>query len=227
MALSHSPQIVRDGLVLYLDAANIKSYPGSGTVFYDLVKGITNTYPISNGPVFSNENKGIFTFDGINDNVVTRDLFTGQSINYFTVSFWAKFSQNGWVISPNSEGIDHYVSYILSTERIRIVVIPAQDSGSSSLYSTIGSVPPNTWVNITFSINNLDLKVYINGIINNNITAPLDYDAVWAGVWRWFSRSNGQFPTSGSLGNILIYNEILTSSQIKQNFNALRGRYGI
>jgi hypothetical protein len=65
MGLGHSPSIVRDGLVLYLDAANPKSYPGSGTTWFDL-KGTSNS-TLSNGPTFVNSNKGYFSFDGVND----------------------------------------------------------------------------------------------------------------------------------------------------------------
>src|SRR3989304_4992927 len=66
--LGGGPNIARDGLVLNFDAANIKSYPGSGTLFSDLSLSGYDAL-IANSPIFSNENNGIFTFDGIDDKI--------------------------------------------------------------------------------------------------------------------------------------------------------------
>jgi len=227
MALSHSPQIVRDNLIFYIDAANPKSYSGTGTNINDLLN--QNSFStITNGPTFSTNNKGYFSFDGINDYLSIPPLFTGEPINYFTVSFWARFgTQGGWVINPNSGGVDHYCSYDTTFQRFRIFVIPAANSGAYAQSTPTNSVLPNIWYNITFSINNLDIKIHINGELSSSGTATAGYDEVWAGGWRWFARQTLQFPVIGDLGNILIYNEILTDIQIQQNFNALRGRYSI
>ena len=68
MAFFHSPNIVTNGLVLALDAANPKSYPGSGTTIYDL-SGNGNHGTLNNGVGFSTNYKGILTFDGVDDYV--------------------------------------------------------------------------------------------------------------------------------------------------------------
>jgi hypothetical protein len=66
MALSHSPSIVTDGLVLCLDAGNPKSYPGSGTTWTDL-SGNGNNGTLVNGVGYSGDNLGSLSFDGVND----------------------------------------------------------------------------------------------------------------------------------------------------------------
>lgn len=66
MALAHNPKIVTDGLVLCLDAANPKSYPGSGTVWSDL-SGNGNNGTLVNGVGYNSNNGGYLTFDGSND----------------------------------------------------------------------------------------------------------------------------------------------------------------
>ena len=68
MSLSRGPKIVTNGLVLYLDAANKKSYPGSGTTWTDL-SGNNNTGTLTNGPTFDSNNGGSIVFDGTNDYV--------------------------------------------------------------------------------------------------------------------------------------------------------------
>ncbi len=66
MSVYGGPDIVTNGLVLHLDAANSKSYLGSGTTWNDL-SGNGNNATLTNGPSFSNSNRGSIVFDGTND----------------------------------------------------------------------------------------------------------------------------------------------------------------
>ena len=66
MGLSHSPSIITQNLVLCLDAANSKSYPGSGTTWYNLIPGGVNG-TLTNGPTYSSANGGVIALDGVND----------------------------------------------------------------------------------------------------------------------------------------------------------------
>ena len=68
MSLSHSPKIVTNGLVLCLDAADQKSYPGTGTTWFDR-SGNGNNGTLIGGVGYNSTNAGIIVFDGINDNV--------------------------------------------------------------------------------------------------------------------------------------------------------------
>ena len=93
MAFNYSPNIITDGLVLYLDAANTKSYPGSGTTWRDLSKSQLNG-TLTNGPTFNSANGGSIVFDGTNDyvdNIGDLSSFSFiQNTNIFSVSFWFK-----------------------------------------------------------------------------------------------------------------------------------------
>ena len=73
MAFSFSPRIVTDGLVLYLDAANQRSYPGSGTTWSDISRG-GNNGTLVNGPTFDPGNGGSIVFDGVDDYVSIPDI---------------------------------------------------------------------------------------------------------------------------------------------------------
>ena len=64
MPLIFLPRIVTDGLVLAIDAANTKSYPGSGTTWYDISRNNSNG-SLVNGSTFSSENLGTVTFNGV------------------------------------------------------------------------------------------------------------------------------------------------------------------
>lgn len=103
MALNHSPKIVTNGLVLYLDAANQKSYPGSGTTWTDL-SGNGNTGTLTNGPTFSANNNGGIVFDGANDYVSISNSsslnITGRNITIEVI-----FKSNDLASSQHADGL--------------------------------------------------------------------------------------------------------------------------
>ena len=91
MATDYNPSIVTDGLVLCVDAANTKSYPGSGTTWTDISsKGNNGT--LTNGPTFSSGNGGAIVFDGTNDYVDFGSQVANLSTS--TISFWIKLQNN-------------------------------------------------------------------------------------------------------------------------------------
>jgi hypothetical protein len=85
MALAHSPSIVTSGLVLCLDAANPKSYPGSGTTWTDL-SGNGNNGTLVNGPTYSSVNGGSIVFDGSNDYIST--AYSIGTVSQQSISCW-------------------------------------------------------------------------------------------------------------------------------------------
>jgi hypothetical protein len=89
MGFNYSPKIVTDGLVLYLDAANSKSYPGSGTTWGDLSRS-QNNGALVNGPTFSSANNGILTFNGSNQSANMSAAAGTFGTGDFTISFWWK-----------------------------------------------------------------------------------------------------------------------------------------
>ena len=90
MGLSHSPKIVTNGLVMCLDAGNTKSYPGSGTTWFNLCGSVNGT--LVNGPTFSSVNGGVIVLDGVNDYINT---LSNSQYNYTTITI------SGWIKIPN------------------------------------------------------------------------------------------------------------------------------
>ena len=89
MGTGYNPRIITDGLVLCLDAANTRSYPGTGATWTDL-KG-SNNGTLTNGPTFSNDNGGGIVFDGTDDDVDFSTSFLDVSANQgVTISAWIK-----------------------------------------------------------------------------------------------------------------------------------------
>jgi hypothetical protein len=94
MAFIHSPKIVTDGLVLALDAGNVKSYASGSTTWLDKSGG-GNNGTLINGPTFSSANGGSVVFDGTNDNALLPiNFFSYPSLTTFSISLWFKSSQS-------------------------------------------------------------------------------------------------------------------------------------
>ena len=92
MSFSYSPKVVTDGLVLYLDAANPKSYVSGSTAWNDVSRG-GNNGTLTNGPTFNSANGGSIVFDGVNDYVALGNISSLiLANNQFTISYWLRMT---------------------------------------------------------------------------------------------------------------------------------------
>jgi hypothetical protein len=223
MALSHSPQIVRDGLVLYLDAANIKSYPGTGTTVFDIKSEINGT--LISGVSFNPSNKGYFSFDGLDDyinlgdNTLLNNTLNGST--NWTICYWCNPLTDGRILDRGNVGQDPTGSLELNARSI----FRNNTSGSSSILST--NIINTGWNYVCLTRNSsLLISWYLNGIFSNSTQATEFFGG--SGIWKIGRRAaNLSSIYSGDVSIISIYNKVLTGDEIKENFNALRGRYNI
>ena len=231
MAYRNGPKITTDGLVLCLDAAISKSYPGSGTTWYDLSTS-KNNGTLTNGPTFTNSNNGILNFDGVNDYVIfTRpsSIITGGSIS---VSIWAKWITTGTTTSTIQALIDNNHS----NSPLQGFVL--QDRPDLSKKLTFSSSPNQTGVASTFQVGDgiwrhivgtndtSTSKLYIDGVLNNSLSQSglaTVQPNISIGYWQMGS---GRY-LNGKVAHVSIYSRALTSLEIQQNYNATRGRFGV
>lgn len=238
MSVFAGPEIVNDGLILCLDAANRKSYPGTGTTWTDL-SGNGNSGTLTNGPTFDSGNGGSLVFDGVDDyiSVPRTNLLTG-TITQITVLHWVRLAQlnKTWNLissiwndngSTNNKFMFHFG---IQNPKLNLYV-----SSSGQNFSLVAqeetSFPVNTWNMVGFTIN-CGINV-VNIYRNFSVVASGSYNfASIPNVTQNFiiankvnTLSNGTF--NGNIVNSLIYNRALTAAEIQQNFNALRGRFGI
>jgi hypothetical protein len=228
MALAHSPRIITDGLVLCLDAGNTKSYPGSGTTWTDL-SGNGYTATISGTSVWNNTYGGQFDFGDVAQTTqyITLPHQAAQSTGTsYTMEFWMKpvsssakyfcsmataADNNYFLLQQNSTSLQRYtgtggISY--SNNEILQFCVVRNGSDTGTFYKNGGSATSAT--NITV----------INGVANNGWNLNQEQDTV-----------GGSFDANqnyrGAFMIVKLYNKALTASEIQQNFNALRGRFGI
>ena len=224
MSFVHSPKIVTDGLVLALDAGNTKSYPGSGTTWFDK-SGNARNGTLINGPTFAT---GSIVFDGVNDYM--QGSFTALST--YTVSVW--FRRNGVQsdVYPVLIAFDAYQPgfYLEFNNNDTVSYYQAGLSFPNGVltFFPLSDIALNTWVNVTFTKSGTTISSYLNGTFKSSIT-----DNTTTGTTYVLNADRGNStpaPTTqwgGNIANTQIYNRALSAAEVQQNFNALRGRFGI
>jgi hypothetical protein len=226
MGITYNTSIVRNGLVLHLDAANKKSYPGTGTVWKDL-SGLGNHGTLVNGVGFNSSNKGFLTFNGSN-HCIELNQYPQIYNNSVTMSGWFYFDIantrdvlfSNYTATPNV-GFERHTS-----DRLRLF----WNSGANDVFSDNNIAPANEWLYICI-IRNKDVsqfQFYVNGILRSNPSVTsADLPSV-NGPFRIGRDIRTDFTAlGGNCSNVQLYNRALSQSEVQQNFNALRGRYGI
>lgn len=232
--INYFGNIVSNGLIMDLDAAKFDSYPKTGTRWYDITWS-TSGGTLINGPVFNSSNGGFFSFDGVDDYVTlgSQSFIT----NDFTINLWYNLntnidkehflfsigysSSNSFLITSNSQlGSGQFIqSYYVNT-------------GGLATGRTINSTTiTNTQiVNLTYTRNNGLNVIYINGVQQTSRTfteslflgSSLQYILGYA-----IPRNKTTAYLQGNIYINQIYNRALTQTEITQNYNALKGRYGL
>jgi hypothetical protein len=220
-------QLVTDGLVLALDAANTVSYPGSGTTWTDL-SGLGNNGTLTNGPTYSSSNGGSIIFDGSND-YVTTSLVTSLS-NNVTISSWFKTfnaSQAGQMVihngsDANGNGYGFAVNNEGTTSGEILLLYGAIAWINTGFFATSNVIYNATMVIESDNSN----KLYINGnLVHSGISRTINTPTNHTEIGR--NDYPGARYFNGNIAQASIYNRALTATEITQNFNALKSRFGL
>jgi hypothetical protein len=216
---------VTNGLVLYLDAGNLDSYPGTGTTWYTLAG--SNNGTLNNGVGFNQTNGGVLIFDGVDDYATSGNFFTYQA---FTIDLWIKpaSSQTTYadIIDNNHRGDQNWVCQqnISNLNQYSFVVF-----GSAGQVSETGNftLTSNTWVNLTFTYDGDKVRGYNNGTLfatGASLGTTINYVSQTFNIGRW---DNGGRNWNGQYSVVQSYNRVLSSTEITQNYNFFKGRFGL
>ena len=241
MGLNHGTNIVKDGLVFYQDPANPRSYPRSGTEVHNL--GTTGSMATSslegNGTTFVNENAGIFDLDG-SDDYITTPTYIPSSKNA-TWGIWARTDISMvafkwlWGTSTSSGGSEWSISAYdfgstgQGTIRGRVRTL-ANSPHYTSVHTT--SAPSiGEWFYITFTWDGSTMKIYYNGVEEDSESVSTYYDGgrliQTIGTYIYNAGSTKTYEWNGQIGPHHIYDRSLSAQEVKQNYNALKSRFGL
>ena len=226
MSIKYNLNIVTDGLVLCLDAANKKSYPGTGTTWTDRSGG-NNNVTLANGVGFGSNNGGVLTFDGVNDHATAGNFFNYQA---FTINLWVNpgstQAQYADILDNNHTGAQNWVLQQNSTNQNQynflVLGASAQNSATGNFNLTAG-----VWVNLTFTYDGTKVRGYNNGVLfatGGALGTTINYSNQSFNIGRW---GGGGRYWEGEYGSLHAYNVALTSAQILQNYNATKSRFGL
>jgi hypothetical protein len=208
---------VTNGLVLYWDAGNLDSYPGTGTTIYDL-SGNGNNGTLVNGVGYNQTNGGVLTFDGVDDYVISYNPNLSNTTS--TVMGAARYSGGTRGRMINSTDVNWLIGHWTnSTENYYALgwVSPVQYGANDTnwrIYAALGDQPGDSYssyVNNTLSY----------GPNSNGSSGP---DGISIGAQTYSGTS--EFST-GQFSFVLVYNRILTAAEMTQNYNYFKGRFGL
>jgi hypothetical protein len=231
MSVNGPSKIVKDGLTLSLDAGNIKSYISGSTSWYDLSKN-GNTGTLINGPTYNNANGGSIVFDGSNDYVSVAHQSLLNTPSGCTYEMWVFITGAGEILSRGTSDSganpDNPRVYIYSDGKI---YSDWSTTGQDKTFTTTNSCNFNAWNQLVFLYTPGGyMETYVNSIkfigtsTGGTLSNPLNNtaDPIIIGGVNWIPRY-----FSGRIGIVRMYNRVLSSSEILQNYNTTRRRFGL
>lgn len=209
MALEHHPRIVTNGLFLYYDFANYRSYSGSGITINNLISGYGGT--LVNGPTFNTSYLGYVSFDGSNDYA----QLTLPALTSWSFSFWI---YNHTIPSSEKQLLSTYTDptglSMLSTK---------YNIWNGSTNSSTSSVAQSTWTNVVFTNSSgVGSSIFINGALDSSFATS---NQIYSGDAQLLAINGTSRNTAAYLGNFLGYSRSLSLSEVLQNYNATKKRY--
>ena len=234
MGVDYNPSIVIDGLVGCWDVASPRSSPGEGTTWTDLSKN-GNNGTLTNGPITAEGiNKGIISFDGTDDEVVTVSNvdITGDADRTLCVWYY-----------HNSRNVLHLniIGYGSQGDGQIFDIMSRYDNGYDRVvghfygvnYDTLSSLPSRSttnyleWNYVCVTKEGTLVSVYSNGEFSNsvNLTLNTSNSPLRIGKGTWGNSTVNNY--SGMISSVHMYNRALTAAEIKQNYNATKGRFSV
>lgn len=237
------PDIVRDGLIMHLDAANPYSYVSGSETWFDLT-GNNNSGSLWNGPTFSGENGGSIVFDGTNDVVVIGQipwLLSTLGTNDVTINVWSKISTSDGAERFQFGIIPRAITFSLGYLGNKMYSVLLGNSGSLGYYFPVygtTTLPTDTWIMTTTVMDrSSDIKLYLNGAVEQT-SGSIDISSadgvyfdggtvnpvvIGGQVFRGIPLRTHQ----GNISLVQLYFRTLSAAEVKQNYDAIKGRYGL
>ena len=233
MAGNIAPKVVTDGLEIYLDAGNPKSYVSGSSTWYDLSGNNVNG-TLTNGPTFSSEANGCIVFDGVDD-IVTTSFNQIQTSNTFEI--WANRTESANTYNMMAGMYLPYFSFHTGVVSGHDFLHFSETVGGSQrhLYTHDGGSGPflvnNKWYCFHFTNSfdgvNTTMSSYSDGVFRGSVTysgqtTTTTLKTLTLGNWR---PDVINYPFSGKISMFKYYNRTLSATEVLQNFNATKSRY--
>jgi hypothetical protein len=230
-----APGIITTNLFIEYDITNSSSYPGTGTTVTDLQGNFNMT--LLNGVSYTTTDGGELDFDGSNDYTnIDSGFMTGLTNATFTTWFyyesnsrWSRIwdfglNQNSYVFFTGRNG-NGLGLYPLDTPRVAYTI---NGSGNETLVNMSTAFTDNTWNEITVTFSGTTMTLYHNATLIGSTTNADTLSALGTTANNYMGKAQFSDPYfNGKIAVFLVYDATLDATQVSDNFEALRGRYGI
>jgi hypothetical protein len=236
--LDSGDSTISSGSVLYVDAAQLRSYPGSGTIWTDLTAN-ANTLALYNGAVFTGSVGGNIFFDGTNDGVSGSNASVYTITNNISIEVWGNFRTSGnlYVMGKGpSNGVTNefpgnYELQLQVNNSLQFMHQTSTTAGNSNFQyftTTTNVYSNNTWTHIVATSNGTTTTIYTNGTARTTTRFGTVGNIVSTNSQpiRIGRRADGAV-MPGSIAIVRIYNRILSSNEVLQNYNFEKSRFGL
>lgn len=226
--------VTTNGLVFYLDAGNKISYPGSGTTWYDISK-YNNHATLYNGATYNNDGGGCIIFDGTDDYAQTLQNISGffpenSILNNLTFSAWMKSSNisnfGGNFLMNFGDNPNWYFAVT-----IELGIYPGKICLYSDRWTTSNAtLSSNVWYNVVGTFQPNLTTLYLNGVLDradNTVGSSSAYSPSPPANPLSIGTRYNTYRMNGKIANLMIYNRTLSATEVSQNYNALKGRFGL
>jgi len=214
--------IITDNLLVHLDAQNKNSYGGSGTTWTDLIGNYNAT--MYNSPTYNTDTPTNLQLNGSNQYIELGSFFT---YNYFTISLWVYPGTSQVIYADifdnNHTGTQNFVCQQNATNLNQYEFAMLSPGGAST--TGLFTLTASTWALLTFTFDGSVVRGYKNGTLlgtggsmTPNYVSPYFRLGNWAGGGRYWN---------GKYGNFMIYTRVLSASEVLQNYNVQKGRFGL
>ena len=229
MAIEYNPVVNTNGLIMYIDAANTRSYSGSGNTVYNIAISSAIGGTISAGISYTSSNPQTFTATS-DSNYIFSD-YTLASGTSFTVFMWFKRQTSSfWSALFGNEVWNSGTGYVARLESATTIRFSRGGDGIGIVYSNAALISAN-FNHYAFVKNpsGSDSFIYINGVqVANGSIADVSITKPFVFNSRW--ENTGSSPSTGDskqnqFSNISVYNRALSAQEVLQNYNATKKRY--
>jgi hypothetical protein len=222
MGIFYNPKIVTDDLVLCLDAANKRSYPGTGTTWTDLAG--SNDGTLINGPTFDATNGGSIVLDGTNDfvSIPLASLPTPNNSSNFTYEAVVKFDSLGWrtiFSQENGTGSGRIILGVHGTNSKLVTFFT-----SSLLQPSFDALSTNTIYHVALGVSGSNIYIGLNGVWD--LISGSAFSSSGNGVINIGKEpNNGGGHVDGNVLAVRMHSRFLQDSELFENYRAIKGRY--
>lgn len=221
--VADKPSLVTNGLVMNLDASNPSSYSGSSSIWTDLSGYNNNGQQVNFGVSRNAKSEGNIEFDGTDDYVTVANSASLNATSQ-TISVWyymTVIATPQTLITKHNTADESNGYRILGSGSIQMKVSTTTTNAGLNL------VPVDDWylLTATFSANSF-MRTYVNGVASGSAVVignlVLSTNAIRIGRSPHISTQ----PLTGHIAQVTIYNRVLTATEILQNFNATKTKFG-